>query len=216
MHGELIDITRTVSSEIAVWPGAKPFEMIRKKSFDRGDRLTESEVYFNLHTGTHMDAPLHFVKGGHDIAAVDISKMIGRAQVVEFKEDGPITKSFVDGLEISDGIKKILFKTKNSQQDEKSFNNMFIALEGEAAKSLADRCFEVVGIDGPSVQIFKDKNDLAHTSLLGAGVIVMESLILKNVEEGIYFLVALPLKIEGAEGSPIRAILYKNEGEIRK
>lgn len=208
MAFELIDISRRLNSEIAVWPGSRSFERRVLQSFEQGGTFRESEVALNIHTGTHMDAPAHFVRDGVSMDGIDLRRMLGRVSVVDVGERQVINREFLATLDLG-SVPRVLFKTRNSRQEPKNFDKDFVAFTPAAAAYLKEKGLRLVGIDGPSVQSFHDKDNATHEILLGAGIVVLEGLMLGHVVAGIYTLLALPLKIEGAEGAPLRAVLLK-------
>ena len=210
MAFSLIDISRTLYSSMAVWPGAAPFRRKILYCFDNGDGHEESSFSMNIHTGTHLDRPSHFVRKGASMDTFDLRSGVGRCRVVACGDRGVIDLSFVESLDVKCN-ERILFQTRNSLSLTESFDEHFVALSSEAAEFLAERRIRLVGVDGPSVQLFHDTSAHTHEVLLGADVVVIENLILKDVPVGEYGLLALPLKIAGAEGAPLRAVLVQGD-----
>jgi arylformamidase len=157
-----------------------------------------------------MDAPLHFVKNGKSIDTINLNRVIGKAYVVEYNSNSQMSLDFIQNTKIPKGISKIIFKTLNSHGEmAKTFNKDFIAISSTVADYLVAIGIDLVGIDGPSIQSFSDANNKTHEILLENEVIILEGLNLREVKQGIYNLIALPMKIANAEGAPIRAILTK-------
>jgi arylformamidase len=207
MNFEIIDISRELKNGIVVWPGSKLFELKEIASFERGNKYCESELSMNMHTGTHVDAPAHFLRNGCKLGAVALDKFIGAVQVIEFLENKPIDLEFIKKCKIEKN--KIIFKTLNSMNTSSVFNESFVAITSEVAQYLVEKKIGLVGIDGHSIQLFSDSNPKTHEILLENGVIVLEGLDLSNVLPGVYKLIALPLKLNQAEGAPVRAVLIK-------
>jgi rhamnosyltransferase len=206
---EITDISRPLSASIAVWPGARAFSLEWKKRYEP-EGVNESHLSFNLHTGTHLDAPYHFSRDGKRLGELPLSTFVGTAHVLHYRGDGPIGVDFLEGAFLPDDCARILLRTRNSENDwSGDFDESFVALSGEAASWLSQRSLELVGIDGPSVQPFHDPDNRVHEILLGAGISLLEGLDLGNVAPGVHQLTALPLSIPEAEGAPVRAILTR-------
>lgn len=193
-----------------VYPGNAPPKFTSLLSFDKGDNLTLSALEMGNHTGTHIDAPLHFVKSGATIDQIPVSKLTGPALVIEVSRSATI----VDAAELDRhewrGAKKILFKTRSSYDNfwaDKEFHKDFVGIAPDAAQLLADAGVDLVGVDYLSVEQFGAPAPLAHRALLGKGIVVVEGLDLRNVSAGSYELVVLPLRLKGLEAAPARAIL---------
>ena len=209
----IYDISRPLSAKAPVWPGAKNFSLEWTKRFER-DGVNESHLSFNLHTGTHMDAPFHFAADGARLEGISLDALIGKAQVLQYFSSGPIDVSFFEAAEIANDCRRLLLRTRNSlPQSSAIFDPNFVAVSSESAQWLVDRGIELIGIDGPSIQPFHDEDNRVHQVLLAAGVIVLEGLDLKDVEPAHYHLTALPLNIPEAEGAPVRAILAQEEAQ---
>ncbi len=167
----------------------------------------ESKINMEMHTGTHIDSPLHMIDGGHTIDKYDLSRFITKCKVLDFTNvKDKIVAEDLKGKNINKGD-FILLKTKNSDSNE--FDFKFVFLEKSGAEYLKNIEISGVGID--SLGIERDQPDhKTHKILLNNDVIIMEGLRLKEVEEGEYKLVALPLKIDGVEAAPTRAVLIED------
>ncbi|MDP4089333.1 MAG: cyclase family protein [Bacillota bacterium] len=166
----------------------------------------ESRIRLDIHTGTHLDAPLHMVEGGDTIENIDLYKCITQCTVFDLTSvDLQITKADLEGLDIKEG-QFVIFKTKTSFLTEFDFN--FVFLEKSAAEYLRDKKIKGVGMDALGVERSQPGHE-THKALLGSGIIVLEGLALKDIQPGEYTLIALPLKIQGAEGAPARAVLIE-------
>lgn len=208
MNFNIIDISKTLDSCISVWPGSTPFSRKILKEFELSDGFVESEIAFNIHTGTHVDAPLHFIEKGNSVDEINLERFFVDVFVLEYSESTSIPKSFFDSFDLENN-RNIIIKTKNSLDEHTIFNDKFIALSQDAALFLSQKKINLIGIDGHSIQCFHDPNNLTHEYLLKNDIIILENLNLKNVKPGKYKLIALPLKIKGAEGSPVRAVLLE-------
>lgn len=205
----IYDISVPISPELPIWPGDPPVQVTQIQHLDRGDPMTLSRLQMGAHTGTHVDAPAHFVAGGRTVEALDIEVLVGPVLVVGVPDAGPITAQVLDRLDIPAGTRRILFRTSNSNlwaRGETQFRRDFVGITAEGAQWLVDRGVQLVGIDYLSVSPYDDPIP-PHQILLRAGVIALEGINLEAVAPGAYNLVCLPLRIHGAEGAPARAIL---------
>jgi len=209
---EIFDISLPLDSKLPLWPGSADFVLENTQHLGKGDTYNNSTLHFNLHTGTHIDAPWHMLEKGATIDALSLDHYIGPAFVVEMKEKRVITRADLEQAEIQPGTRRILFKTRNSlnwTSGKPAFSEDFVALSLDAAQWLVKERVILVGIDGFSIEPFASKSFEIHKLLLSSGVAVLENLNLSAVEAGEYELLALPLKIVGAEASPVRAILRR-------
>ena len=181
-------------------------------SQEKGDICTLSSISLSVHTGTHMDAPLHFIKKGSTIDEMPVDATVGRARVIEIRDRHAIHRDELLEHQIT-ASERILFKTANSDHawNSDEFDEDFIFIARDAAEYLAETNVRAVGVDYLSVGGYKQDAVETHEALLGAGIWVIEGLNLSSVEAGEYDLVCLPLKLVGAEGSPARAILRSVE-----
>jgi arylformamidase len=179
---------------------------------EKGDICTLSHISLSVHTGTHMDAPLHFIVNGPTIDQMPVDATVGRARVIEIRDRHSIRREELLDHEIS-ATDRILFKTANSDHswNGDEFDEDFIFIAQDAAEHLAESGVRCVGVDYLSVGGYKQDAVETHQALLGAGIWVIEGLDLSGVEPGEYDLVCLPLKLVGAEGAPARAILRSVE-----
>ena len=203
---ELIDITVPIRDGMFVYDGDPTVTLTRVKSIEDGQVANISRLDFGVHSGTHVDAPLHFIDGAPAAEQLPLEPLIGPVHVVDASSvPDDMDREALEGLELPDGAERILFKTPNSRLWEKDeFSHEFAHLTGSGAQLLLERGVKLVGLDYLSVG-----DPDAHRLLLGAGVVAMEGLDLRNVEPGEYRLVALPLKIVGSDGAPTRAVLIK-------
>ena len=203
-----IDISVPLKSGMVHWPGDPEVKIERVRDAEKGDRNTLSEVCMGAHTGTHMDAPLHFVRGGAGIDQLPLDVAMGRARVIEI-EDGESIK--VEELQKHDILRdeRILFKTRNSSLvwREVDFVEDFVHMSIEAARFLVERGVSLIGVDYLSVGGYKKDGSEVHQTLLQAGIWLIEGLDLSKVSAGEYDLVCLPLKIVDGDGAPARAVV---------
>ncbi len=207
---QIIDISVPLSSTLPTWPGGYGLHISSLQRIEDGSEANVSRLDFDVHSGTHIDAPLHFVAGGKTTNEIPLETLCGETQIVRIEDDfAVITAELLDQLPIQNGIKKLLFKTANSTNQlwtKQEFDTDYVALSACAAKWIVDRQIELVGIDYCSIQKFFDPVD-THQILLKNAVVILEGLSLQHVEAGMYQLICLPLKVEGIEGVPVRAIL---------
>jgi arylformamidase len=190
------------------WPDDPPVRIELTSDIERGDVANVSRIDMGSHTGTHMDAPLHFVRGGKGLDEMPLDATIGRARVIEIHDPESVKPNELRLHGISRG-ERILFKTQNSARawQKDAFVEDFVYVSQEAARYLAGCKIQTVGIDYLSVGGFFRDGVETHQALLEAGVWIIEGLDLSQVEPGEYELICLPLKIEGSDGAPARAIL---------
>jgi arylformamidase len=203
-----IDISVPLRTGMVHWPDNPPVQIERFLAIERGDAANVSKLSFGAHTGTHMDAPLHFLPGGAGMDTMPFSATIGRARVIEIADTVSVTTQELAGHHIQSG-ERILFKTRNSPRcwQTDAFTEDFVYISQEAARHLVERQVRTVGVDYLSVGGFRRDGVETHQVLLEAGVWIIEGLNLAGVEPGTYQLICLPLKIADGDGAPARAVL---------
>ncbi len=205
----LYDISLTYTEDLPTWPGDPTIQLKQISSIENGEMANVTHLSMCAHSGTHVDAPDHFLGNGKTVESIPLELMIGPAAVVEIPAEGTITTADLISAQIPAGIKRILLKTANSEvwaAGNMEFQEDFIAPDGEAAKYLVELGIEVIGVDYLSVAPFTDPEP-THKTLLEAGVLIIEGLDLSGVEPGEYTLYCLPLKIGGSDGAPARVLL---------
>lgn len=209
---EWVDISVALRNGMPSWPGDQVFDLRREMDMAKGAELNLSSVRTSVHIGTHMDAPLHFVNGGETIDHIPLDAVIGRARVIRIEDPREIPVVELERAGIGEN-ERLLFRTANSERCWKidEFQRDFIAFEEEAALWLAARRPKLIGVDYLSVGPFADGGP-THRAILGAGIWIVEGLNLSGIEAGEYDLICLPLKIQGADGAPARAVLRRVEG----
>lgn len=203
---EIYDITRPVHPGMTFWPGDKKMALELVQSVAGGDGCNLTAIHMGMHTGTHVDAPLHFVEDGKSIPETDLDRFIGWVEVLDLRGLPVITEADLRSRDIT--ADAVFFRTDNSDFPEGEFREDFVALAPPAADYLVAKGVRTVGIDYLSIGAYGD-TAATHHILLQSEVAVVEGLMLKDVPEGRYFFAALPLKVEGAEGSPVRAVLVR-------
>ncbi len=203
-----VDISVSLETGMVHWPSDPEVSIGRTSDMDRGDKNTMSMISMGAHTGTHIDAPLHFVRNGIGIDQMPLDIMAGTCRVIEAHDPESIKVVELEGHHIRRG-ERILFKTKNSScaWHKADFIEDFVYISTEAARYLTERGVILIGIDYLSVGGFKRNGTEVHQALLGAGIWIVEGLDLSKVSGGEYDLVCLPLKITGADGAPARAVV---------
>jgi arylformamidase len=219
MTSPWIDVSVTLGTGMVTWPGDPTVRFSHASSIERGDPATVSLLEMGAHTGTHIDAPAHFVRDGLGIDTMPVDAAIGPAKVIAISDRESIKVEELEGLAIGIG-ERILFKTYNSEHcwDADGFVEDFVYLSAPAAQYLVERQIRLVGIDYLSVGGFQADGVETHRALLSAGIWVIEGLDLKQVRPGPVELVCLPLKIAGGDGAPARALVRQlgDDGDGRR
>ncbi|MGA9397853.1 MAG: cyclase family protein [Anaerolineaceae bacterium] len=207
------DISVEISATLPVWPGDPSVSIERIQKLEDGANANVSRMDMGLHTGTHVDAPYHFLTDGAKISEVPLQHFFGPVTVIEIPGKVDVINADVLGrIDRSLFTERILFKTRNSgfwSETEEHFHNDFVGIDLTGAQFLVDRGVHLVGIDYLSIAPFH-KSKPTHETLLGAGVVIVEGLNLSAVPPGTYALYCLPLKLGNAEAAPARAILIKD------
>lgn len=203
-----LDVSVTLRSGMVHWPSNPPVELTLERSMERGDRNNLSALHMGAHSGTHMDAPRHFLRGGPGIDRLPLDAVLGRARVVEITNPTAVEVEELAPLALQPG-ERVLFKTTNSTRCWKTdtFVEDFVSISAPAAQYLAQRQVRLVGVDYLSVGGYKRDGAATHQALLGAGIWLIEGLDLDGIAPGAYDLICLPLKILDADGAPARALL---------
>ena len=202
---KIFDITRPLSEDILVYPEDIHPAFLQE---DRGQYLI-SDLHMSTHTGTHIDAPVHYLKTGNTIDTVPLSHLIGKCRVLDVSDKGRmITANHLEGR--LNGISRLLLKTSFSGVD--LFDPDYPALAPEAAYAISACGMKCVGIDTPSIESFHGDGTI-HRTLLSCGCIIIELLDLSQIVEGDYDMVALPLRLKGLDGSPARVVLIERDGD---
>ncbi len=205
----LIDISPLVSERIAVWPGDVAYRRGVSLSLESGDNLTLGSLASTLHLGAHADAPSHYSPGGQAIAARDLAFYYGPCQVIALSLPRG-ARILPSHLRQALQAPRILFKT-GSFPDPQTFNEDFNSLSAPLVEAIHQAGGVLVGIDTPSVDPFADKALEAHQALARRDMANLEGLVLEHVQPGFYTLVAFPLKLAEADGSPVRAVLIEED-----
>jgi arylformamidase len=203
------DISAVLGPELPVWPGSPGIRTSLRLSIDRGDDANVTQVTLDVHTGTHVDAPNHFIPGGADVSDLGLEPFVGPALVVDTGTAVEISAAVLDSLRIPSGVERLLLRTANSRRAgayRTAFDSSYAALTLDGAEWIVGRGFRLIGIDYLSVQRYDLTTDV-HRALLGAAIPILEGVDLARVPPGGYRLVCLPLRLADAEAAPARAIL---------
>lgn len=206
----IYDISPLICEETAVFPGDQPFQRQVSSEFSKGDSLRLSSLHMTAHMGAHVDAPSHYHPQGEPIDRRRLELYLGRCQVVSVTL-GPgarIYPSSLPGVRID--APRVLFRTR-SFSDPMRWRGDFNSFSPELIDWLADQGGILAGIDTPSVDPAESRELEAHQALFRRGMANLEGLLLEEVPDGIYTLIALPLKIRGGDASPVRAVLVEGE-----
>lgn len=211
----IYDISLPISPAMAVWPGDPSVEILQLSSIANGDEANVSQICMSVHTGTHIDAPKHFIQGAGSIENLPMEKLMGETLVIHINDEVEVIddKTLKSHPNIDDlkNCKKVLFKTRNSKnrvENQYKFNNKFVGLNTSAAAFLAELNLDLIGVDYLSIASYKDSEE-PHKILLSKETILLEGINLSDVIPGVYNLICLPLSIEDCDGAPARAILTK-------
>ena len=200
---KIIDVTRPLIKDMLVYPG----DVIPSFSQEDHGRYLISDLHMSTHTGTHIDAPTHYLKSGDTIDTIPLSNLIGRCRVINVSDAGTlITAARLKGR--LDGVKRLLLKTRFS--GEYTFCDDYPSLAQDAACYITESGIECIGIDSPSIESYNCDGSI-HRRLLSNGCIIIELLDLSHAPDGDFDMVALPLRLAGLDGSPARVILIQQE-----
>lgn len=210
--GRLIDITPLISERIAVWPGDTPYTYTPNLRIAEGANIDLGEIRSTVHLGAHADSSSHYHGEGKGIEARDLDAYYGPCDVLEVRvpRGERVRPEHLVGEPTTE---RVLFKT-GTFPDPDAFNEDFAAFSPELLEWVADRGVRLVGIDTPSSDLFTSKTLDAHQVLYERDLAVLEGLVLDHVAPGRYTLIALPLKLEGADGSPVRAALVPEDDSL--
>lgn len=208
-----VDVTATLDpATTAVYEGDAPMKFEFLKDMRKGDALTLSAYSLGAHSGTHIDAPMHFVLDGASIDRVSLEPLIGPARVIDI----PDSVQAIDAAELDRhewrGAQRVIFRTRSSLRGwmkSPTFHRDFAYIAPDAAQMLADAGVQLVGIDYISAEQFGAPAPRTHRILLGKGIPIVEGLALEGVRAGDYDVIVLPMKVAGHEGAPARAVLRK-------
>ncbi len=206
----IYDLTLTISPTLPVWPGDPRVVVERVSKIEEGEVANVTRMNISAHTGTHVDAPYHFLEDGSTVEHLSLKTLTGRAYLVHLPDDVDlITTEVLKKANVPPRTRRVLFKTRNSKQwanGATEFITDYVALSADAAEYLIKRGVKLIGVDYLSVAPY-DAVIETHKILLKAGIIIVEGLNFSEVAQGRYNFYCLPLKIANADGAPARAIM---------
>ncbi len=207
----IYDISVLLGSESITFPSDTPYSRDLTLTIDDSNICNVSKLVLSAHAGTHLDFPLHFIRGGKSVDKYSVQDFILPAQVVHIRDKESLKPQELEKINIKQGD-AIIFKTENSisgRCKKGVFSEKFVYLSAESAAFCVTKKVSLVGIDYISIDRFGDEDNSAHHTLLKNNILILEGVNLKTVPSGRYTLICLPLKIEGGEASPVRAILVR-------
>ncbi len=212
----IFDISLPIDANMPVWPGDPSVILRQVSSIDRGDDANVSQIKMSVHTGTHIDAPKHFINNGKTIGQIPLEKLIGDVLVVSIDDEVEVISEEVlqnhPQRSSIENASKILLKTRNSKllnEHKNDFYEDYVGIDASGAAFLAQLDLDLIGIDYLSIAPFNDTTE-PHLILLAKEIVLLEGIDLSNVEPGIYQLFCLPLSILTSEGAPARVILVNS------
>ena len=208
-----VDVTATLDSTTTpVYEGDAPMSFEFLKDMRKGDGFTLSKLTLGAHSGTHVDAPMHFIRDGGPVDQVSLQSLMGPARVIEI----PDSVQSIDAAELNrhewKDAERVVFRTRSSVRGwmkSPTFHRDFAFVAPDAAQLMADAGIKLVGVDYISAEKFGAPAPLAHRALLGKGIPIVEGLSLESITPGDYDLIVLPMKVGGREGAPARAVMRK-------
>jgi arylformamidase len=208
----IYDISVSLSAELPTYPGDPGIQIKDWSSLANGDSANVSALSFGAHTGTHVDAPAHFIAGTKKVESLALDVLIGEAEVIEVPEEKRVIDEEFVAARCMPGTERLLFKTRNSgfwRADNTEFRTDFTYLDLAAARRLIQQGVKLVGIDYLSIEKFRSEDHETHRALLSHEVIILEGLNLADVPAGKYELISLPLRLRSnlGDGAPARAVL---------
>ncbi|MGN4422649.1 arylformamidase [Bacillus cereus group sp. MYBK30-1] len=200
-----IDISQPLNNDIATWPGDTPFSYEVSWSKEDSGSVNVGKLTMSIHTGTHIDAPFHFDNDGKKVLDLDIDVYVGTARVIDVSGLESIGKKELETFNL-EGVGRLLLRT-SSHGNAQEFPEEIPYLRADIAPFLSSKGIRLIGVDVPSVDPLDDKELAAHHQLFKHGIHILENVVLDDVVDGDYELIALPLALTDADGSPVRAVI---------
>jgi arylformamidase len=209
---KIYDVSVPLSGALPTYPGDPGIKIENFRTLAQGDDANVSFAHFGLHSGTHVDAPAHFIKGGSKVSSMPLESLIGEAVVVEVPDEMRVIGANFVRTNCHGAPQRILFKTRNSafwSNPQDGFREDYTYIHPDAARLLVDYEVKLVGIDYLSVEQFHSEKFETHLALLSKGLVILEGLDLREVPGGRYELICLPLRIDegSGDGAPARVVL---------
>lgn len=203
----IYDITRTVAPSLAVWHGDTPYSVKQVLSLEAGHSVNLTTLNMTAHLGSHADAYYHYSVTGAYIAGMPLDAYLGKARVVTVsRRDGALTPDDFSGVDLN-GVERLLVHSHVSDLPDAQFPSEFPYLSADFVAWLAQYQIRLIGLDSPSIDAFDSTTLPSHHAVREHSMVNLESLFLRDVPDGVYELIALPLKLDLACGSPVRAVL---------
>ncbi len=213
---QIFDVSRALANDLAPWPGDTPFHFELKWKMAEGATVNVGAVQMGVHNGTHADAPFHFAPGAETIDQIPLETYLGDAVLVDLTQlfvTDPTRQITIADLESCavalESAPRLLLKT-GVWNDSKVFPESIPVIAADVPGWLGARKVKLIGLDLPSVDPIEAKTLVNHHALAAAGIAIVESLDLSEVEAGTYHFCALPLRIRGGDAAPVRAILWRD------
>ncbi|MGF9966964.1 arylformamidase [Bacillus rhizoplanae] len=200
-----IDISQPLNNDIATWPGDTPFSYEVSWTKEQSGSVNVGKISMSIHTGTHIDAPFHFDNDGKKVSDLDINIYIGPARIIDVTGYESIGAKELKMHDL-EGVSRLLLRT-SSKTNPQVFPETIPYLRADLAPYLHEKGVRLIGVDVPSVDPLDDKELAAHHELFKHGIHILENVVLENVQDGDYELIALPLLLTDADGSPVRAVI---------
>lgn len=210
---QICDVTLTISNDLPVWPGDPAIRFERVSDVNAGDEVTLSRLATGSHIGTHVDAPVHFIRGGRGVDVLELDVLIGPCYLAHAPDAEVIDAALLTRLDIPPATTRLLIRTRNSEwwaRGDTRFHPDFVAIDRSGAEWIVERGLKLIGVDYMSVAPFEATTP-THDSLLRANVIVIENLDLHAADPGLWRLICLPLKLKDGDGAPARVVLLRDE-----
>jgi arylformamidase len=208
---DVFDISPAVNAQLGVFPGDTSFSLTNQLDFDKGHNLRLNTLTTTLHIGAHVDAPSHYLSSGRPMGDVLLTPYLGTALVItaDVELGTRVGMHNIDCERINQKIPKRILLRTNSFKDPYRWNSDFCGIEPSLVHFFASKGVILIGIDTPSVD-FEDSKDLpCHAAFAATGIAILEGIVLNDVEDGVYELIALPLNLQTADASPVRAVLRR-------
>ncbi len=202
---EWIDISQPLNNNIATWPGDTPFSYKVSWSKEESGSVNVGKLTMSIHTGTHIDAPFHFDNDGKKVLDLDVQVYVGPARIIDVSNLESIGKKELESFHL-EGVERLLLRTSSHGKAEE-FPEVIPHLRADIASFLSEKGIRLIGVDVPSVDPLDDKELAAHHQLFKHGIHILENVVLDHVADGDYELIALPLALTDADGSPVRAVI---------
>ncbi|WIY63497.1 arylformamidase [Bacillus arachidis] len=204
-ESDWIDISQPLNNDIATWPGDTPFSYEVSWSKEQSGSVNVGKLTMSIHTGTHIDAPFHFDNNGKRVLDLDVNVYVGKARIIDVSGIESIGAKELEKFPL-DGIERLLLRT-SSHGNAQEFPQVIPYLRADIAPFLSKKGIRLIGVDVPSVDPLDDKELATHHQLFKHGIHILENVVLDHVQDGDYELIALPLALTDADGSPVRAVL---------